>query len=701
MLNFKKIFSICVLSFMLFNILLNSVFADSGLWYSKEVRTKIIDKFKDTQYNYIFENEDNVILKDDWVNFFDTANKIQVFEKLKQTIWEKTDDLSIKNDIIKARTNNLQQAISELDSEIEAITMQIVSINNNIENLNKTVEDTKAEIEQVQKEINENKQVLLEYISHIYKKSNLLNTWESVDWLKTIIMNSDNLWDVLNDVHFSSILEVAWQGLIEKHRDLMKKLFLKKIELENTSKKLEEDKAQVITDRKTVMEKRNFREKILEFTKWQQDLYEQFLEQNEEVDKNLKIKILQNQLKLKIQKQNLLKKYNCKYVDEETLDKVWDLYLDDEGDDTSSWSTKKSKSQKVSNEQQCLNLNKILQNESKLKSLSWTWTNVLSWPLDPTKWLSAYYKDPEYQDVVWSSHDAIDIRTPQWTEIKAPADWYVTFVREPNDSGYAYVVLKHADWFVTVYGHVNEVLVKKYDFVKAWDVFAKSWWEPWTNWAGPMTTWPHLHMEVFKDKQSADPLDYLDLTVLWEKNIPVVQKYVYKYIDDYKTKFWNEYSWELTSKIKIFKLTWETEVDRQKDLLSKYATNEFNNWDMWVEEAIDWNIDPSFLMCIWLAETSLWRNLKTWYNVWNIWNTDSWDTQTFSTPRNWVYWMAKTLNNRFLGKYDDMSMLSRYWNKTWAIYASSDFNWHNNIKKCLTALKWTNVPDNYNFRVWN
>ena len=84
-----------------------------------------------------------------------------------------------------------------------------------------------------------------------------------------------------------------------------------------------------------------------------------------------------------------------------------------------------------------------------------------------------------------------------------------------------------------------------------------------------------------------------------------------------------------------------------------------------------------------MRETSLWRNLKTWYNVWNIWNTDSWDTQTFSTPRNWVYWMAKTLNNRFLGKYDEMSMLSRYWNKTWAIYASSDFNWHNNIKKCF------------------
>jgi hypothetical protein len=39
-------------------------------------------------------------------------------------------------------------------------------------------------------------------------------------------------------------------------------------------------------------------------------------------------------------------------------------------------------------------------------------------------------------------------------------------------------------------------------------------------------------------------------------------------------------------------------VERQKDLLAKYATREFNNWDMWVEESVDASIDPSFLMCI-------------------------------------------------------------------------------------------------------
>jgi hypothetical protein len=353
-----------------------------------------------------------------------------------------------------------------------------------------------------------------------------------------------------------------------------------------------------------------------------------------------------------------------------------------------------------SEEHTCIELNKILQNESQLKPFDTTKVNVLNWPITPTNWLSAYYKDPEYEKEVWSSHEAIDIRTPQWTDIQAPADWYVTYLRAPNDEWYAYVVLKHSDWFVTVYGHISELLVWKYDFVKAWQVFARSWWEFWTNWAWLMTTWPHLHFEVYKDKEYVDPLNYLDLTILWEDKLPKNQKYVYKFMDDYKEKTWTEYTWDLQNEIKMFTLDWESEVERQKDLLAKYAVWDFKNWNVWVEESIDWNLDPSFVMCIWLSETGLWRNLKTPYNVWNVWNTDSWEVKEFQNARSWIYSIVRTLNNKFLWDYNKMSQLSRYWNKDWAIYASSSTNWHTNMTRCLTALKEKSVPDEYNFRMW-
>jgi GH24 family phage-related lysozyme (muramidase) len=119
------------------------------------------------------------------------------------------------------------------------------------------------------------------------------------------------------------------------------------------------------------------------------------------------------------------------------------------------------------------------------------------------------------------------------------------YVKDPVDEWYAYVVLKHTSWFITVYWHVSEVFVKKYDVVKAWEVFARSWWEFWTNWAWLMTTWPHLHFEVRKDRQVVDPLDYLDLTKIPYEKLPNVQKYLDKYASDYEEKYGYKYWWDL------------------------------------------------------------------------------------------------------------------------------------------------------------
>jgi hypothetical protein len=148
----------------------------------------------------------------------------------------------------------------------------------------------------------------------------------------------------------------------------------------------------------------------------------------------------------------------------------------------------------------------------------------------------------------------------------------------------------------------------------------------------------------------------------------------------------------------VFNIEWENEIERQKFLLNKYASKEFNDWEMWVEEAEEAHVDSSFIMCIWLAETWLWRHLKTENNVWNVWNTDSWATKSFEKPRYGVYWMAETFNNKFLKNHQSISELSRYWNPDGTIYASSSANWHNNIIKCMSAIKWEYVPDDYNFR---
>jgi len=85
--------------------------------------------------------------------------------------------------------------------------------------------------------------------------------------------------------------------------------------------------------------------------------------------------------------------------------------------------------------------------------------NPLAWPVIPRYGISAYYRDDEYKTDFKADHDAIDIVTPQGTQIKAPADGYVVYIQPPDSSDYAYIALKHASGLVTIYGHISSVLV--------------------------------------------------------------------------------------------------------------------------------------------------------------------------------------------------------------------------------------------------
>jgi hypothetical protein len=55
----------------------------------------------------------------------------------------------------------------------------------------------------------------------------------------------------------------------------------------------------------------------------------------------------------------------------------------------------------------------------------------------------------------------------------------------------------------------------------------------------------------------------------------------------------------------VFRLDGFTEIERQKSLIAKYTAPSFRNWEMWVDESLNGNIDPTFTMCVGLAESGL------------------------------------------------------------------------------------------------
>ena len=622
----------------------------------------------------IFESD--TLLDDEDKSILSTYRRLGIYQNIAEQAQARRENLEGEAAKITSRVNSLEETIQEFDNDIEDLLWEIQKINDEIIVLKSKIELNKDKIALLQRKIASNNEILLDYMVYLYKKGEYVSSKEEIDNLKSIILSGEAIDELVNDLYYKSIMQVTGQQLVQNHRNFVSNLYIQKLELEESEQDLKTLRKAWIIEKNILDDKRAAKERLLDITKWQEDLYQRYIKEQLEIERDIKVKELTEQVALNNARNSLLDKYGCDFVD------LW-------------WSEEVKKGLS----EECMDVNKIIYAESRIAS-SVTEKNPLDWPISPTLGLSAYFKDDWYRQALGTDHDALDIRAPQGTEIKAPMDGYVIYLQPPVNVGYAYIALKHSDGLVTIYGHVNKVLVDTYDFVEKWEVFAISWWEYGTNGAGLLSSGPHLHFVVYADREYRDPLDYLDLSYLNYSDLSV--RYQYKYQSDFRSRKWEEYAVKSeTDSESIFRIEWGSEVERQKYLLSTYATADFRDWNIWVEESVDAGIDPTFTMCVWLAESTLWKYLKTPYNVGNVGNTDSGATRDFASARAGVQAMVQTFNNRYLWQYDEIRLLSRYGNDddSKPIYASSPFNWHNNITKCMSHVKWVYVPDGYNFRL--
>jgi murein DD-endopeptidase MepM/ murein hydrolase activator NlpD len=59
-------------------------------------------------------------------------------------------------------------------------------------------------------------------------------------------------------------------------------------------------------------------------------------------------------------------------------------------------------------------------------------------------------------------------------------DGYIQYILPPVSGGYSYMAVKHPGGYVTVYGHLSEVLVFPHQFVRKGDRIARTGGAPGT-----------------------------------------------------------------------------------------------------------------------------------------------------------------------------------------------------------------------------
>ncbi len=313
------------------------------------------------------------------------------------------------------------------------------------------------------------------------------------------------------------------------------------------------------------------------------------------------------------------------------------------------------------------------------------------WPLNPGKGFGYSFRDQKYYLLLEAHHEWLDILTDPGMPIKSVGNGYILMKQNPASNFPGIVIIKHPGGFMSMYIGVIPGDRAIFSQVQWGDVIATS--REYMEHSGKN----NVHIELYENGTPIDPLESLDMAELPANIIPA--RYGWKYIDDQKKSKKNPDITSLQKTIGFFYMDGSTEAERQEKLLNTYASSDFQDRTLWVEESIAESVDPTFVLCVGFAESTLGKNLTTNGNIGNVGNTDSGARRDYGDSRSGIRAISSVLNNTWLGGYATIDQLSGWWNPIGPIYASSQTNWHENVMKCMSALKGKYVGNKANFRL--
>jgi len=393
-------------------------------------------------------------------------------------------------DRIKEDINTYETEIYSLQDDIRSLSSHVFMLENSIEITKLTIASVKLSIEKKEIELKnhfkkmesfevakkEQQRVLAEFMSLLIKQDQLyFSKREKLSSDASLFFGKQSFSDLITRKKYLDTLKDTGTKILSEMVDVTRILTLEKEKLQEEEAELELLRDTLKEEEVLLDQQRQSKEILLAETKGKEENYQLLLTE--------------------------------KVREHEQVDaEVTELYKNLTAL-TSSFSASKG-TQQLSKEEIEHRLN-ILE---KL-GVSSSGTLGLNWPMIPTKGLSATFMDPSYKSYFGVHHKAIDIPAPMRTPTASAADGYVTKTAD-NGLGYSYIVVAHAGGIMTLYGHMNEIMVSTGDYVARGQTIGLSGGQPGTRGAGWMTTGPHLHFEVFQDGKHVNPLPFLDQSVL-------------------------------------------------------------------------------------------------------------------------------------------------------------------------------------------
>lgn len=394
----------------------------------------------------------------------------------------------------QSQLNGVQEQHVNLQGQIDMLNEQIqntVEIANNvlsqIQQKEGEINSLKQNIEIRNIEIQNQRKLLADYLILVYEQENSLDDTTAGNTavnIAKLLLSDQSPDEALKELHYYNILEETGSQIYDKLENLMQQQVSDQNSLEDSRNKYELLYNQLVDQKQTLEMQQQAKAQLLAETQGQESVYQQLINQSSQEQ----VQSLDDINTLRI---------NLQFI-QDKIAQLGDKFNPDDfksvlsGETTNVWQYMKD------------NPNNAFQP---------------MWPVSPSRGISAYFHDLSYFLALGVQHQAVDIRTPQSTPIHAPADG-VVYKAKDNGYGFSYIILAHGGGFMTLYGHVSDIMVQDGQKILQGQVIGLSGGTPGTKGAGLLTTGPHLHFEVMKNGQPVDPLDYLPLEYLPVNSLP-------------------------------------------------------------------------------------------------------------------------------------------------------------------------------------